>query len=59
MGVEQAELLAAMDGIESVVDIQHDALGYPGIGGAIEIDERPPHAHQRKGAGLVLQTRDG
>ena len=42
MRVEQAQLLAAMNGVERVVDIQHDPLGNLGIGLAIKIDHGDP-----------------
>ena len=46
MPIEQTKLLAAMHGVERIVEIEHDPLGHSGVGGAIEIDDRPPHAHQ-------------
>lgn len=42
MRVEQTELLAAMNGVESVVEIEHNPFRHPRKGAAIEIDERPP-----------------
>jgi hypothetical protein len=47
MSVEQAKLLPAVNGIERVVQIEHNALRHPGVGGAIEIDERLPHTLER------------
>ena len=49
MRVEQAELLAAMDSIERVIEIQHDPLGHAGVRRAIEIDERLLHAQSANG----------
>jgi hypothetical protein len=43
-GVEQAQLLAAMHSVEGVVDIEHDALGYPPERGAVLLDQRPAEA---------------
>ena len=37
-----AELLAAVYGIERIVDIQHDGFGHLLEGGAVEIDQHPP-----------------
>ena len=56
--VEQAQLLAAVNRVERVVDIQHDPLGSLGIGLAIEIDHGAPHAQQGTGVGQVLQPGD-
>ena len=58
MRIEQAQLLAAVNRIERVVDIQHDPLGNLGIGLAVEVDHGAPHAQQRAGVGQVLQPRD-
>ena len=44
MSIEQTKLQAAMHGVECIVEIEHDPLRHSGAGGAIEIDERPPHA---------------
>ncbi len=46
MGVEQRQLLAAMDGIGGVVDVEHDALGHALEAVAEQIDHRQPHARQ-------------
>ena len=58
MGVEQAQLLAAMHGVEGVVDVEHDPLRHLPEGGAVEVDHRPPHRHQLAHAGQVLQPAD-
>ena len=58
MRIEQAQLLAAVNRIEGVVDVQHDPLGNLGIGLAIEVDHSAPHPQQRPGVRQVLQPRD-
>ena len=47
MGVEQRQLLAAVDRIGGVVDVEHDALGHALEAVAEQIDHRQPHARQR------------
>jgi hypothetical protein len=59
MGIEQAQLLAAVDSVEGVINVEHNALGHCGEAFAIQIDHRTPHAQQRPGIGQVLQTGDG
>jgi hypothetical protein len=51
-------LLAAMNGVEGVIDIEHDLLGRMAEGGAVLIDQGLPHAQQRADVGQVLQTAD-
>ena len=58
MGVEQPQLLAAMDRIERVVDVERDPLGNLVEGRAIEIDHGAAHAQQRASVGQILQPRD-
>ena len=58
MGIEQAQLLAAVHGVEGVVDVEHDPLRHLPEGGAVEVDHRPPHRHQLAHAGQVLQPAD-
>ncbi|EXL04978.1 hypothetical protein BG36_09635 [Aquamicrobium defluvii] len=55
MGIEQAELLAAVHGVKGVVDVEHDPLRHLPEGGAVKVDHRPPHRHQLPHAGQVLQ----
>lgn len=43
-----------MHGVEGVIKIEHDPLRHPAIGGAKDIDERPPHARQRTQIGQIL-----
>ena len=40
MGIEQAQLLAAMHGVKGVVDVEHDPLRHLPEGGAVEIGDR-------------------
>ena len=51
MGVEQPQLLAAMNRIERVVDVERDPLGNLAEGRAIEIDHGAAHAQQRAHVG--------
>ena len=46
MGVEQCQLLAAVDGIRGIVNVEHDALGHALEAVAKQIDHRQPHARQ-------------
>ncbi len=46
MGVEQRQLLAAVDGIRGVVDVEHDAARNAGEAVTEQIDHRQPHARQ-------------
>ena len=59
MGVEQAQLLAAMDRVEGVVDIQRDPLRHLAERAAVDIDQSPAQAQQRPRIRQVLQPRDG
>ena len=47
MGVEQRQLLAAVDDVVGIVDIEDDALRHAGEAIAEQIDHRQPHARQR------------
>ena len=58
MGIEQAQLLAAMHGVKRVIDVDDNALGHGGEAVAIQIDHGPAHAQQRARIGQVFQTRD-
>jgi len=59
MGVEEAQLLPAVNGIEGVVDIEHDPLRHLFEGRAIQIDHGSPHPQQGPRIGQVLQPGDG
>jgi hypothetical protein len=58
MRVEQPQLLAAMDRVERVVDVERDPFGTLGERLAIEIDHRAAHSQQRANVRQVLQPRD-
>ena len=57
--VEQAELLAAVDRVEGVVDIKHDAARHLAEAFAVVRNHGLAHAQQGARAGSVLQARDG
>ncbi len=59
MGVEQPQLLAAMHGVERVVDVEHDAAWHLAEALAVVLDHRTPHPQQGAGVRQVLQARDG
>ena len=59
MRVEQPQLLAAVNRIERVVDVQHDTFGNLLERGAIQVDHGASHAQQGAGIRQVLQPRDG
>ena len=46
MGVEQCQLLAAVDGIRGIVNVEHDVLGHALEAVAKQIDHRQPPARQ-------------
>jgi hypothetical protein len=56
--IEEPQLLAAMHGVEGVVDIENDALGNLSKGLAIKIDHGAAHAQQGAYIGQVFQPRD-
>ena len=59
MGVEQPQLLSAMDGVEGVVDVERDPLRDLREGGAVEPDHGVTHAQQHTVVGQVLHPADG
>src|SRR6202795_562324 len=59
MGIEQPQLLAAMNRVERVVDIEHYALGNLPERLAIKIDHGATHAQQGAGVWRVLEPGDG
>jgi len=59
MGIEQAQLLAAVHRIEGVVDIEDDALRHLPERAAVDIDQSPTQAQQCPRIRQVLQPRDG
>jgi hypothetical protein len=58
MRIEEPKLLAAMDRVERVIDIERDAFGNLPERPAIEVDHGAAHAQQRAGVGQVFQARD-
>jgi hypothetical protein len=50
-------LLAAVNGVERVVDVERDPLGNRSKRLAVEIDQGATHPHQRAGVRQVLQSR--
>lgn len=59
MRIEEPQLLAAMDRIERVVDVERDPFRDLPEGFAIKIDHGAAHAQQGASVGQVLQTGDG
>ena len=59
IGVEQRELLAAVDPVLGVVDIEQDAPRHLLEAVAEQLDHRRHHALERGRAGQVLQPADG
>ena len=59
VGIEQPQLLAAVHGVEGVIDVEHDPLGHLPEGRAVQVDHRPTHPQKRSHVRPVLQTRDG
>ena len=55
MGVEQAQLLAAMHRIEGVVDVEHDPLRHLAERRAVKLDQSPAQAQQRPRIRQVFQ----
>ena len=55
MGVEQPQLLAAVNRVEGVVDVERDPLGNLAERRAIEIDHGAAHAQQRADVRQILQ----
>ena len=58
MRVEEPQLLAAMHGVKSVVDVEDDPVWNLVEGLAIKIDHSVAHAQQRARVGQVFQPRD-
>ena len=59
MGIEQTQLLAAMHGVEGVVDVERNAARHLAEAPTIVIDHGTAHTQQGAGIGQVLQARDG
>jgi hypothetical protein len=56
MGIEQAQLLATMHGVEGIINVEHDPPRHLPEGGAVEVDHGPPDAQQRSRVRQVLQA---
>jgi hypothetical protein len=59
VGIEHAQFLRAMSGIEVVVDVEHDPPRHLAEAGAVEVDQAVAHAQQGPLVRPVLQPRDG
>ena len=59
VGVEQPKLLAAMNRVEGVVDVEDDALRNLRERGAVEPDHGAAHLQQHASIGQVLEPADG
>ena len=59
VGVEQCELLAAVNPVLCVVDVEHDATRHLVEAVAEHLDHRRHHPFERGCAGQVLQPADG
>jgi len=58
MGIEQPQLLAAVDRVERVVDVERDPFGNRRKGLAIQIDHRAAHPQQGANVWQIFQPRD-
>jgi hypothetical protein len=56
--VEQPQLLAAIDRVERIVDVERDPFGNLGERLAIEADHRATHPQQRANVRQIFQPRD-
>ena len=59
MGVEQGQLLAAVNGGVGIVDIEDDAFANALEAGAKQIDHDQPHARQLAPRQRVFEARQG
>jgi len=55
VSIEEPQLLLAVDGVEGVVDIEHDAAWHLAEAAAVELDYGPCHAQQRALSWQVLE----
>jgi hypothetical protein len=58
VGVEQAQFLAAMHTVKSVIDVEHDALRRLPERSTVLLDQSAAQAQQRPCVGQVFQPRD-
>ena len=59
MGIEQRELLVAVNDIHRVVDVERYRFGWGPVAGAVEIDHHPHQADQVAQGRRILPARDG
>jgi len=59
MGIEQRQLLVAMDDVDSVVDVERHRLGWVGTALTVDVDHGPHQPDDLTQGGRVLPTRDG
>ena len=59
MGVEQRELLMAVNDIPRIVDVERHGLRRSRVAGAVEIDHHPHQADQIAQVRCILPARDG
>ena len=59
IGVEQRQLLAAVDPVLGVVDVEHDATRHLLETVAEQLDHRRHHAFERNRTWQVFQSTDG
>lgn len=59
VGVEQRQLLLAVDHVAGVVDVQGDGGWRHGVAGAVQVDQHAPEPDQVAQVRRVLQPRDG
>ena len=59
MGVEESQLLAAVDGVVGIVNVENDTLRHGLEAGAEQVDHRQPHASQLAPRRRILEARQG
>ena len=59
MGVEQRELLMAVNDINRIVDVERHSLGRRHVAAAVEIDHHAHQADKIAQARRILPARDG
>ena len=59
MGIEQSQLLAAVNRVKCIVDVEHDPFGSLLEGVAIQVDHGAAHAQQGAGVRQVFQSGNG
>ena len=59
VGIEQRQLLVAVNDVDRVVDVEHDRLGRRGVAGAVEIDHHPAEPDEVAQSRRVLPARHG